>query len=146
MNIWVEIILFINIHSNLNVQVSTESEKERMADMAKFKIALAETAVYGNINLIYVNFDSFTSFVIFIVGFGMEWIEGSYLWLPVPLQTRFHWRAIKAISISCINMCVKVQFSSMSVEIAFQKPCTGMEIGYMQTSNSNLMQAVGCPL
>lgn len=85
-----EIILFINIHSNLNVQVSTESEKERMADMAKFKIALAETAVYGNINLIYVNFDSFTSFVIFIVGFGMEWIEGSYLWLPVPLQTRFH--------------------------------------------------------
>lgn len=61
-----------------------------MADMAKFKIALAETAVYGNINLIYVNFDSFASFVIFIVGFGMEWIEGSYLWLPVPLQTRFH--------------------------------------------------------
>lgn len=43
-------------------------------------------------------------------------------------------------------MCVQAQLSSMSVEIAFQKPCTGMEIGYMQTSDTNLMQDVGCPL
>lgn len=59
LNIRVEIIVFINIHGNLNVQVSTESEKERMVDMAKLKIALieTETAVYGYILLMHVNFD-----------------------------------------------------------------------------------------
>jgi len=39
MKIWVENFLFINIHGSLNAEVSTESEKERTADMAKFKIA-----------------------------------------------------------------------------------------------------------
>lgn len=36
-------------------------------------------------------------------------------------------------------MCVKIQFSTMNVEIKFQKPCTGVEIGYIPTSNSNLV-------
>lgn len=52
----VKIILFIKIDSNLNVQL-TQSEKERMADMAKFKIFLVKTAVYGSNFLLYINFD-----------------------------------------------------------------------------------------